>query len=75
MRSSYTPDGQVVALLEVFYEDGPFYCNAVTPQGEWKRIGAGSTWEGTRDWAERVAGLKPDIDLHGRHDQLKKRSD
>ena len=52
-----------------------FYCNAVTPQGEWKRIGAGSTWEGTRDWAERVAGLKPDIDLHGRHDQLKKRSD
>jgi hypothetical protein len=70
----YAPNGQRVAVLEVFSDDGPCYCNALTPAGVTARIGVGSTYEDTRDWAERVAGLKPDIDLIGRPGGLKRRT-
>jgi hypothetical protein len=52
-----TPDGRVVVAL--------------TPAGEWMRIGAGSDYDTARDWAERITGLKVDRDLSGRGGRLK----
>jgi hypothetical protein len=48
-----------------------YFCNALTPAGEWMRIGAGSDYDTARDWAERVTGLKVDRDLSGRGERLK----
>jgi len=54
-------DGEVVAVLECFVTSpDTYYCNAWDPQGNHYRIGAGSNLDTTRDWAERVTGLKPD---------------
>lgn len=65
--------GRELAVIEAFDDDGPYYCNAVDPQGQWHRLGAGVSLPGARDWAERIAGLKPDRDLEGRIGQLRKR--
>lgn len=60
----YTADGRCVAVLEVFTTNPEvFYCNALTPEGEHKRLGAGTNYDTTKDWAERIAGLKPDRPL------------
>ena len=68
----YSPDGRVVAVLECFAKSPTvYYCNALTPAGEWMRIGAGSDYDTARDWAERITGLKVDRDLSGRGGRLK----
>ena len=60
----YTPDGRCVAVLECFSAHPTvFYCNAITPSGEHQRIGAGCNLDTTRDWAERVTGIKVDRPL------------
>lgn len=51
-----------VAMLEAFSDDGPYYCNAITPQGEHRRLGAGVSLPRARNWAEVMVGLKPDHD-------------
>jgi len=57
----YTPDGRCVAVLECFTSSpDTYYCNALTPSGDLVRLGAGDSLDGAKDWAERVAGLKPD---------------
>jgi hypothetical protein len=49
------PDGRIVAILECFtHSPTVYYCNALTPTGEWRRLGGGSNYDTTRDWAERV---------------------
>lgn len=63
----YTPDGQCVAVLECFTSSHGVFCNAVTPSGEHLRFGFGTDYAVTKDWAERVTGLKPDRPLVGRH--------
>jgi hypothetical protein len=66
-----TPDGRVVAVLECFaMSPTVYYCNAVSPAGKHMRLGAGSSYDTTRDWAERVTGLKVDRDLIGRGGRL-----
>jgi hypothetical protein len=68
----YTSDGRVVAVLECFAKSPTvYYCNALTPAGEWMRIGPGSDYDTARDWAERVTGLKVDRDLSGHGGRLK----
>jgi hypothetical protein len=60
----YTPDGRCVAVLECFTTNPAiYYCNALTPTGEHVRIGAGRNLDTTKDWAERMTGLKPDRPL------------
>jgi hypothetical protein len=68
-----TPDGRVVATLACFvWNPTVYYCNALTPAGKWMRFRAGHrAYATTRDWAERVAGLKVDRDLSGRGERLK----
>jgi hypothetical protein len=67
-----TPEGRVVAVLECFAMSTTiYYCNAVTPAGKHLRVRAGSDYDATRDWAERVTGLKIDRDLSGRAGMLK----
>ena len=63
-----TPDGQVVATLACFvWNPTVYYCNALTPAGKRMHFRAGHrAYATTRDWAERVAGLKVDRDLSGR---------
>lgn len=54
------PDGRCVAFVQCFSSNPDvYYCNAMTPDGEWRRLGAGFDYQGTRDWAERQTGLKP----------------
>jgi hypothetical protein len=68
------PDGRIVAILECFtHSPTVYYCNALTPTGEWRRLGAGSDYDTTRDWAERVTELKVDRDLNGRRRRLERR--
>jgi hypothetical protein len=68
----YTPDGRRVAILECFTSNPDvYYCNALTPAGKQVRLGAGSNYDTTRDWAERVTGLKVDRDLNGRRKKIK----
>lgn len=56
--------GQVVAVLECFATNPTiYYCNAITPSGEHKRLGTGRSLDMARDWAERVSGLKPNRPL------------
>jgi hypothetical protein len=60
----YTPDGRCVAVLECFATSPTvYYCNAITPQGELVRFGAGRSLDTTKDLAERGTGLKPDRPL------------
>jgi hypothetical protein len=68
-----TPDGLVVAVLECFaMSPTVYYCNALTPAGKHVRHhSAGRNYDATRDWAERVTGLKVDRDLSGRGGRLK----
>ena len=68
-----TPDGHVVATLACFvWNPSVYYCNALTPAGKWMHFRAGHrAYATTRDWAERVAGLKVDRDLSGRGGRLK----
>ncbi len=62
-----TPDDRIVAVLACFaHNPTVYYCSALTPAGEWMRLGGGSNYDTTRDWAERVTGLKIDRDLSGR---------
>jgi hypothetical protein len=71
----YTPDGRCVAVLEVFTTNPTvYYCNALTPQGEHRRLGAGSDYDTTKDWAERVAGLRADVPLSGRRPEERGRA-
>lgn len=57
----YAPGGQCVAVIECFTTNPTiYYCNAITPAGEHRRLGAGCNLDTTKDWAERIAGLKPD---------------
>jgi hypothetical protein len=67
------PDGRIVAILECFtHSPTVYYCNALTPAGKWMHFRAGHrAYATTRDWAERVAGLKVDRDLSGRGGRLK----
>ena len=70
-----TPDGRIVAVLVCFtHNPTVYYCSALTPAGEWMRLGGGNNYDTTRDWAERVTGLKIDRDLSGRRGRLKCRS-
>ena len=42
------PDGRVVAILECFtHSPTVYYCNALTPTGEWRRLGADSNYDTT----------------------------
>jgi hypothetical protein len=68
-----TPHGQVVATLACFvWNPTVYYCHALTPAGKWMHFRAGHrAYATTRDWAERVAGLKVDRDLSGRGGRLK----
>ena len=69
-----TPEGRVVAVLECFaLSPTVYYCNAVTPAGKHVRLSAAGNYDATRDWAERVTGLKVDRDLSGRNGRLKRR--
>jgi hypothetical protein len=55
----YTSDGRCVAVLECFATSPEtYYCNALTPQGEHVRLGAGCSLDTAKDWAERMTGLK-----------------
>lgn len=55
----YTADGRCVAVLECFTTNPTiYYCNALTPEGEAKRIGACRDFQRAKDWAEGVAGLR-----------------
>ena len=68
------PDGRIVAILECFtHSPTVYYSNTLTPTGEWRRLGAGSDYDTTRDWAERVTELKVDRDLNGRRRRLERR--
>jgi hypothetical protein len=53
-------DGRCVAVIECFVTNPMvYYCNAITPAAQrWLRVDL--NFDTTRDWAERVAGLKPD---------------
>ena len=46
-------------------------CSAVTPAGKHVRRSFAGNYDTTRDWAERVTGLKVDRDLNGRGGKLK----
>jgi hypothetical protein len=60
----YTPDGHCVAVLECFASNPTvYYCSALTPAGDRVRLGAGNGLDTAKDWAERIAGLKPDRPL------------
>ena len=66
------PDGRIVAVLVCFAHDPTvYYCSALTPAGEWMRLGGGRNYDTTRDSARRVTGLKVDRDLSGRRGRLK----
>jgi hypothetical protein len=57
----FAPDGRCVAVLECFTTNPTvYYCNALTPAGEHRRLGAGMNLDTAKDWAERVTGMKPD---------------
>lgn len=49
----------VLAILEVFTSHGAVYCNAIAPNGERRRLGAGVNIVSAKDWAEGICGLKP----------------
>ena len=54
----YASDGRCVAVLECFTSNlAVYYCNAITPDGERVRIGAGCDYHRTKQWAEKVSGL------------------
>jgi hypothetical protein len=60
---SAPPDGRVVAILDCLAHNPTVYhCNAMTPSGEWARISGRRNYDTTRDWAERVTGLKVNRD-------------
>lgn len=57
----YSPEGHCVAVLECFTTNPTtYYCNAISPDGTRLRLGAGVNLDTTKDWAERVTGLKID---------------
>ena len=67
-----TSGGRVVAILECFaMSPTVYYCSAVTPAGKHVRRSFAGNYDTTRDWAERVTGLKVDRDLNGRGGRLK----
>ena len=70
-----TPGGRVVAVLERFaMSPTVYYCSAVTPAGKHVWRSFVGNYDTTRDWAERVTGLKVNRDLSGRGGMLKCRS-
>jgi len=60
----YTPDGRYVAVLECSTSSPAiYYCKALTPAGEHRRLGTCRNLDTAKDWAERITGLKPDRPL------------
>ena len=71
MTSSARPTGRSTLACFV-WNPTVYYCNALTPAGKRMHFRAGHrAYATTRDWAERVAGLKVDRDLSGRGGRLK----
>ena len=60
MRDALYINGLARATVEAFSEDGPFYGNAIAPNGERLRFGAGSLLEDAQNWCERVTGYRVD---------------
>ena len=65
MTSSARPTGRSLPPWHVSSKPATvYYCHALTPAGKWMHFRAGHrAYATTRDWAERVAGLKVDRDL------------
>jgi hypothetical protein len=51
--------GNAIAILEMFETHGAVYCNAISPDGKSRRLGAGINIVSVKDWAEGICGLKP----------------
>ncbi|WP_156467734.1 hypothetical protein [Methylobacterium sp. Leaf91] len=58
MRDALYVGGGAVATVEAFSDNGPWYANAITPEGEIVRRGPGSTLEGAIAWAEQITGYR-----------------
>ncbi|MCJ2127686.1 hypothetical protein [Methylobacterium sp. E-045] len=56
LRDALYVGGNAVAIVEAFSDTGPWYANAITPEGERVRLGAGESLEGAVAWAEQTAG-------------------
>lgn len=51
-------NNQVVATFEAFDDDGPYYVNALSPQGEARRSGPMADPVKAKLWAEMVVGMR-----------------
>lgn len=56
LRIALRLDGEAVALLEAFSISGPWYANAISPEGERHRLGAGISLAGAVQWCEVTTG-------------------
>ncbi|KTS30888.1 hypothetical protein NS228_06045 [Methylobacterium indicum] len=56
LRVALLIDGMVVALLEAFSRSGPWYANAISPEGERHRLGAGRSLSSAVQWCEVTTG-------------------
>lgn len=51
--------GQCVAKVEAFDDDGPWYANAITLDGEMRRSGPRVSHSAAAEWCEQIAGVVP----------------
>ncbi len=56
LRIALRLDGEAAALLEAFSISGPWYANAISPDGERHRLGAGISLAGAVQWCEVTTG-------------------
>lgn len=59
VREGYKIEGGFIATIEQFYENAPYYANAITPQGASERSGPMRDYAAAKAWAERTAGVRP----------------
>lgn len=68
MRDALYMGGRAVAIVEAFSDSGPWYANAITPQGERERLGPDPSLVGSIAWAEQVTGYRVKPPAEGRAD-------
>lgn len=66
LRDALYVGGNAVAIVEAFSDHGPWYANAITPEGERIRLGPGESLVGSITWAERLTGYRVKPPAEGR---------
>ena len=59
LRDGLHDHGRLVATVEAFDDDGPWYANAIAPDGQSLRGGGARTYSDAAKWCERVSGYVP----------------